>query len=166
MKVIWGENLFSVGGLLTPEECASLIVRGEALGFERAGVLTRSGHQMRPDIRDNDRVQFTDPYLSADLWKRCVPHVPHEFEGGTVVGLDHNFRFYRYDVGQRFNCHRDGVVTRTPSLRTRLTCLFYLNDDFEGGETAFYSDVTIDGALAEKAIVVPRTGDALFFRHN
>ena len=166
MKVIRAENVFTVSGLLTPDECASLIERGEGFGFERAAVLTRSGRQMRPDVRDNDRVQFTDPYLSADLWQRCLSYVPRELEGGVVVGLDNNFRFYRYDVGQRFNCHRDGVVVRNPTTRTRLTCLFYLNDEFEGGETAFYSNVTIAGVGAEETIVIPRTGDALFFLHS
>jgi predicted 2-oxoglutarate/Fe(II)-dependent dioxygenase YbiX len=166
MKVVRGNNLFTVSGLLTPAECESLIARGEAIGFQHAAVLTRSGHQMRPDIRDNDRVQFTDPDLSADLWRRCELYVPHEFERGTAVGFDENFRFYRYDVGQRFNRHKDGVVERTPTVRTRLTCLFYLNDGFEGGETAFYSNVAIEGVRAEEAIVVPQVGDALFFQHE
>jgi predicted 2-oxoglutarate/Fe(II)-dependent dioxygenase YbiX len=166
MKIVRADKLFTVHSLLTPDECLALIDRGESLGFQRAAVLTRVGHQMRPDIRDNDRVQFTDPELSADLWLRCRLHVPHELEGATPVGLDENFRFYRYDVGQRFNRHKDGVVERTPTVRSRLTCLFYLNDGFEGGETVFYSNVSIDGVRAEEAIVVPRAGDVLFFLHE
>ncbi len=166
MKSVLADHLFTVAGLLTPGECRALIDRGEAFGFERAAVRTTSGPQMRPGIRDNDRAEFTDPGLAAELWRRCRPFVPHEFEGATAVGLDEYFRFYRYDVGQRFNRHKDGVVARSPTDRSRLTCLFYLNGGFTGGETVFYSDAVVDGVRREDAVVVPRAGDALFFRHE
>ncbi|HEX4608064.1 MAG TPA: 2OG-Fe(II) oxygenase, partial [Urbifossiella sp.] len=121
---------------------------------------------MRPGIRDNDRAEFTDPELAADLWGRCRAFVPGELEGGTAVGLDDNFRFYRYDVGQRFKRHRDGVVERSPAVRSRLTCLFYLNDGFAGGETVFYATEMVEGVRREEVVVVPRAGDALLFLHE
>jgi predicted 2-oxoglutarate/Fe(II)-dependent dioxygenase YbiX len=166
MKTVLAENLFTVSGLLTSDECRTLIHRGEALGFQRAAVRTGAGAQMRPDIRDNDRAQFADIELAETLWKRCLPFVPQELERATPVGLDEHFRFYRYDVGQRFKRHRDGIVERTPTVRSRLTCLFYLNDGFVGGETVFYSHVSAAGDRQEEAIVVPRVGDALFFLHE
>jgi hypothetical protein len=134
MKRVVAENVFTVSQLLTPDECRNLIDRGESLGFQQASVRMASGAQMRPDIRDNDRAKFTDFELAGDLWKRCEPFVPQTLEGGCAVGLDAHFRFYRYDVGQRFKRHRDGVVERSPTERSRLTCLFYLNDGFRGGE--------------------------------
>ena len=121
---------------------------------------------MRTGIRDNDRVEFTDPELATALWRRCQPFVPPELEGGTAIGLDNNFRFYRYDVGQRFKRHKDGIVERSSVERSRLTCLFYLNDDFAGGETLFYSTTMVDGVRSEEVVVVPRAGDALFFLHE
>jgi predicted 2-oxoglutarate/Fe(II)-dependent dioxygenase YbiX len=166
MKRVLAENVFTVSGLLTPEECEGLIALGEVNGFEQATVRTSSGPQMRPDIRDNDRSDFKDPALAMLLWERCRPFVPGELEGGTIVGLDEDFRFYRYDVGQRFKRHRDGVVRRSPTERTRLTCLIYLNDDFSGGETVFYSNAMVEGVRPEEVVVVPRAGDALFFLHE
>jgi predicted 2-oxoglutarate/Fe(II)-dependent dioxygenase YbiX len=166
MKVELAENLLTVSGLLTPEECQELIARGEGIGFEPAEVRTYSGPQMRKDIRNNDRIAFVDPTLAADLWSRTRPFVPRELEGGKAVGLDENFRYYRYDVGQRFKPHMDGEVARTPSLRSRLSCLFYLNGGFEGGETVFYAKQKIDGVRGQEAVVVPQAGDALFFLHE
>jgi predicted 2-oxoglutarate/Fe(II)-dependent dioxygenase YbiX len=166
MKSLLAENVFTVAGLLTAEECHDLIARGESIGFERAAVRTAAGPQMRPGIRDNDRAEFTDPTLAVALWERCRAFVPPELEGGAAVGLDENFRFYRYDVGQRFKRHKDGVVERSAAERSRLTCLFYLNGDFAGGETVFYSTVMVEGVRSEDVVVVPRAGDALFFLHE
>jgi predicted 2-oxoglutarate/Fe(II)-dependent dioxygenase YbiX len=166
MKTVLAENVFTVSGILTPEECSQLIERGEALGFERAAVRTSSGPQMRPLIRDNDRAEFVDPALAAILWERCLPFVSQELEGGTAIGLDDHFRFYRYDVGQRFKRHKDGVVERSPIVRSRLSCLFYLNGGFTGGETVFYSHEQVQGVRQEEAVVVPQAGDALFFLHE
>jgi hypothetical protein len=121
---------------------------------------------MRPDIRDNDRAAFTDAGLAASLWERCRPFVPQVLEGGVAFGLDEGFRFYRYDPGQRFNAHRDGVVLRPGGLRSRLTCLIYLNGGFTGGETAFYGRSDLDGKRPVVASVTPTEGTALFFLHE
>jgi predicted 2-oxoglutarate/Fe(II)-dependent dioxygenase YbiX len=166
MKSVLAENVFTVAGVLTAAECRDLIARGEAVGFERAAVRTAAGPQMRPGIRDNDRAEFNDPDLAAALWQRCRAFVPPELETGTAAGLDDNFRFYRYDPGQRFKRHKDGVVERSHTERSRLTCLFYLNGGFTGGETVFYSTTMVDGVRSEDVIVVPHAGDALFFLHE
>ncbi|WP_254509451.1 2OG-Fe(II) oxygenase [Anatilimnocola floriformis] len=166
MKTELAENLFTVADLLSAVECDSLIARGEEIGFELASVRTHSGPQLRTNIRDNSRANFNDLSLADDLWQRCLPHVSEQLAWGTPVGLDPNFRFYRYDVGQRFRRHIDGFVEESPQVRSRLTCLFYLNDDFTGGETAFYADDKINGDRPEIVRVVPRKGSALFFRHE
>ena len=166
MKTEHADLLFSVAGVLSPDECRALIDRGEAIGFEKAAVLTRGGPKMRTDIRDNDRIEFFDAALAADLWERCRPFVPNEIEGSSSVGLDERFRYYRYDVGQRFKRHIDGFVTRSPTVRTRLSCLFYLNEGFGGGDTVFYADEAVEGVREVIATVVPKTGAVLMFRHN
>ncbi len=160
------ENLFTVAEILSSEECRQLIVRGEAIGFERASVRTADGPKMRTDIRDNDRAEFDDSALAIELWNRCFKYLPESLEGGFPFAFDSSFRFYRYDPGQRFKRHKDGVVKRSETERSRLTCLFYLNDDFVGGETVFYSHTSSDGTRPEIATIVPKTGMALFFLHE
>lgn len=166
MKTLVAHDVFTVAGVLDAAECRALIERGEALGFTPAPVRAAGGPTRRTDIRDNDRAAFTDPDLAAWLWDRCREHIPAVFEGGAAVGLDPDFRLYRYDPGQRFNRHKDGTAERGPTERTRLTGLVYLNDDFSGGETAFYAADLVDGARPEVAAVTPRAGSALFFRHD
>jgi len=165
-KTELGPELFTVSGLLTCDECAALIVRGEQLGFERATVKMRSGAAMRPEIRDNDRAVMDDETLADELWTRCRPFIPKSLEGGTAVGFGAELRFYRYEPGQRFKRHIDGVIARSPDVRSRLTCLIYLNEGFEGGETAFYSFEMRDGVRPEFRTVSPEAGAALFFRHE
>jgi hypothetical protein len=53
LQVCWlDDDIFTVEGLLTPEECLALIRRGEALGFEEATVALASGPAMvlRTDV--------------------------------------------------------------------------------------------------------------------
>jgi len=166
MLIVLADNLFTVAGILSPAECVAMIERGESIGFEPASVRTLGGRQMRNDIRDNDRAEFDDPTFAAMLWERCRPFVPDELESGTAIGFDTNFRFYRYDPGQRFERHRDRIVKRSPTVRTRLTCLVYLNDDFGGGETTFYGERTTGLDRPELVRVTPVAGMALFFLHE
>jgi predicted 2-oxoglutarate/Fe(II)-dependent dioxygenase YbiX len=159
-------TLLTLSQVLSSEECQRLIERGEKIGFERAVVSTNSGPQLIPKIRDNDRASFDDPELAISLWKRVTASIPTPLRGSRVIGLDDHFRFYRYDVGQRFKSHRDGVVEKSASIRSQLTCLFYLNSDFQGGETVFYGEHKVDGLRPVVRTITPGTGDALFFDHH
>ncbi len=49
-------------------------------------------------------------------------------------------RLSKYNVGGHFNKHRDGGFVLTDENRSIYTILIYLNDDFEGGNTIFYSE--------------------------
>lgn len=51
-----------------------------------------------------------------------------------AVGLNERFRFYRYDVGQKFAPHTDGAYHSPTGARSLLTLLLYLNDDYTGGK--------------------------------
>ena len=137
MKVqIADGGVFTVAGVLTPDECRALIARGttrgSASGRRRCGL---------PPGRDTAPASATTTGRSSPTrpWRRTCGGasgcpVPPRLGGGHAVGLDDWFRFYRYDVGQRFNRHKDGRAERAPGLYSRLTCLVYLNGDFAGGE--------------------------------
>ena len=88
------------------------------------------------------------------------PFVPQTIEAWHAVGFNERFRFYRYDVGQKFAPHFDGYFRRENGARSQLTFMVYLNSDFTGGETKFYDE---DRML--RLAVRPETGMALGFVH-
>lgn len=148
------DGVFTIDGVLSAEECAAQVARTEAVGYEAATITTASGVALRPDVRDNTRVIVDDVALADELWRRVRGEVPAFAAGRQAIGLNERFRFYRYDPGERFAWHADGVYRRPNGEESRLTFMVYLNDGFEGGETTF----------AETS-VAPRLGSALVFEH-
>ena len=144
--------------LLSPEACAAWIRRTETIGYARAPVTTAKGPQMRPDIRNNRRVMQDNPQGAEDLWKKVKPLIAWNGQGAEPVGLNMRFRFYRYEPGERFAPHYDGYYERPGTgIRSLYTCMVYLNDDFEGGQTRFFE---------HGHVIEPRTGMGLFFVHR
>jgi predicted 2-oxoglutarate/Fe(II)-dependent dioxygenase YbiX len=148
-------DILEIPDFLSPAECAALIARSEALGFAEAGVALPGGAQLIKAIRNNYRLEYADAALAEIYWQRLRGLLPTEPDGAAAVGLYEQFRFYRYDVGERFNKHKDGSVRVSEALTSRWTFLLYLNDDFAGGATEF-----------EGLTVAPRRGAALCFRHE
>ena len=147
-------EIFTITEFLSPEECAGYIDVAESLGFSEAPINTLQGPQIRSDVRNNERVMLDDEERACQLWQRASQFVPHTIEEWQVVGVNERLRFYRYDEGQQFDWHYDGSFERTSRERSRLSFMVYLNEDFEGGETAF-PDLSIR----------PQTGLALCFVH-
>jgi len=161
------DGIFTISGLFTPEECERLIRRGEALGYEAASVRTSGGPKMLTKIRNNDRAEFTDQAFADDLWARVRQYIPAELDGVRATGLFPNFRFYRYDPGQRFKRHIDGAVDMPNGHRSKLTLLIYLNDGYVGGDTVFSDYVYADGSVTvDSKRITPQTGLVLVFRHE
>ena len=161
---LYDQDIFVVRQFLMPQECDRLIAQAEGLDFQTATISTVLGPLEVKDYRDNDRVILDDPALAAKLWVRADPHVPAVLADVLhrrceAVGFNERFRFYRYDVGQRFAPHADGHFKRESGEESRLTWMIYLNDDFEGGQTRFY--------LYEDVLSVrPERGMALAFVHE
>ena len=72
-------------------------------------------------------------------------------EGFLSAAMCHHY----IGLGEYFKWHRDGSFVRSPDEASCLTFLIYLNHDFEGGATAFRTDV-----------VEPRAGSVLVFPHR
>lgn len=157
-------EVFTVADLFTPDECDAYVAVAESIGFGAAPITTAAGPVMNPSVRNNERVMLDDPARAAELWRRVEPFVRGHalaFEGVTPVGVNERLRFYRYDPGQSFRWHRDGFFERTDTPtreRSRLTYMVYLNDDFDGGETAFR---TLAGTFDVRSV----KGTALVFHH-
>ena len=141
---------FQLLNLLSADECRRLVALTESLGYvEDAAVsLPRS-------VRHNHSATWIADDSSVDLlWRRCEDQFRRsdDFDGKRAVGLNARFRFYRYAEGDYFGAHTDGswpgsrivdgelVHNAYDDRWSQLSCLLFLSDDFEGGETRFYTD--------------------------
>lgn len=148
----------------TPEACAAWIQRTEALGYRPTGARYPASY------RDNDRLVFDDPQLAATLFARMRAQLPEAVERDgrrwRLVGLNERFRCCRYRGGQRFAIHRDGAYVRSPTVRSLLTFMVYLNDaaEFTGGATRYFA--SRDASAPPVAVVRPEVGALVVFGHD
>jgi len=149
------EIIWTIENFLTEKECEDLILFTEQKGYEEAKVSLSSGAKMIKGIRNNFRIMYQDENLANKYWQILKQFCPKEIEDNEAIGLNEQFRFYKYESNQRFKRHIDGRFKRNEQEESRITFMIYLNDDFEGGETKF-DHVTIH----------PKTGTALCFIHE
>jgi prolyl 4-hydroxylase len=154
-RIEHGPNIWTIPGFRDRMACFDLIQRSERMGYEQAKVNTGSGARIVRDVRNNDRVLFTDHDLAAALWTEVQPHVPAQIGASGAVGLNELFRFYRYTPGQQFRKHRDESFIRNEQEASYYTFMIYLNDGYGGGNTTF-NTITIR----------PSAGMALIFLHD
>ena len=105
---------WTVDGVLTTDECRSLIERIEALNPHRATIDALGGPVLDDSLRNNDRVTFDDHALAAMLYPRLRPHLPEQLQGMTLLALNERFRGYRYHPDQVFKPHYDGSFAGAP----------------------------------------------------
>jgi hypothetical protein len=164
-KNLLGNEIFTLDNILSAEECTEYITFTENIGYTDAPITTIRGFEIRPDIRNNQRVILDDQERAFDLWQRVSNYIPNTIGRWQAVGLNERLRFYRYDPGQRFALHHDGSYQRPNGEESLLTFMIYLNEGFDGGETRFhlsrryYED-------SPNIAVVPVTGMALCFVHE
>lgn len=165
-----------IPNFLSPEECRDYIALSEARGF--AG----SNSDYPPSYRNNERLVIDDPALANRMFARLAPYAPDTIPQGKVDSAEENywhlesinerFRFCRYRQGQQFNIHQDGVHHRGDHLQSCLTFMIYLTDgdEFEGGDTIFYSAGPggDDSGQAARVIgrVRPQAGSLILFDHT
>jgi hypothetical protein len=165
--LVEGHNdVFTLRGFLTPEECAAHVARSEAAGYGDAPVNTFGGPVVNKRMRSNDRVVVDDPATAAALWERLGSAVPDRRGSWVAAGLNERLRYYRYDPGQLFDWHFDGHYERSPDEHSALTVLLYLSGGFAGGATEF--NFLTFGRIRDDPIVsvVPEPGMALVFAHR
>ena len=149
------QSIWQIPGFLSQKECDDLIIFSESRGYEEAEVSLPSGSRMMKRIRNNYRVIYEDQNLAKKIWDKLQAHLPAEIDGRVSAGLNERFRFYRYELNERFKRHIDGSFKRNENEASKITLMIYLNEDFVGGETAF-----------DELVVQPTTGSALCFMHR
>ncbi|KAJ8602273.1 hypothetical protein CTAYLR_003672 [Chrysophaeum taylorii] len=138
--------------------------------------------------RSKTVVWLADAALNEGLFERCRSHLPQTYDDcrdargravgrAELCGLNARWRLYRYDAGGTYRPHVDGawpasaldsagnyVYDAFGDRLSKLTAVVYLNDDFSGGTTAFYS--AADDNTLRVFGVTPRAGSVLFFPHG
>eukprot|EP00009_Paramoeba_aestuarina_P010840 CAMPEP_0201525040 /NCGR_PEP_ID=MMETSP0161_2-20130828/26475_1 /ASSEMBLY_ACC=CAM_ASM_000251 /TAXON_ID=180227 /ORGANISM="Neoparamoeba aestuarina, Strain SoJaBio B1-5/56/2" /LENGTH=221 /DNA_ID=CAMNT_0047924761 /DNA_START=27 /DNA_END=689 /DNA_ORIENTATION=- len=133
--------------VLSPSECDLLIKKVDEFGYNT---------KINCDIRVVDRVAVFGEEVANLIFDRVKPFIEVDYEAGKgiqdgipkgeyegrwrAVGLNECFRFCRYEKGGFFLPHFDGGFDRSRCNRSIRTFMLYLNNDFGGGKTSFYSD--------------------------
>eukprot|EP00929_Paragymnodinium_shiwhaense_P070780 TRINITY_DN35897_c0_g1_i1.p1 TRINITY_DN35897_c0_g1~~TRINITY_DN35897_c0_g1_i1.p1 ORF type:complete len:472 (-),score=89.45 TRINITY_DN35897_c0_g1_i1:56-1396(-) len=183
VAAVAGLSTTVVGNALSARECAALIACGEALEYAPDEPLTGS-----EAVPSNAFVWMCPPQLRARLFERIRPGLPMVKAGHGIpcqdpeevlkpLGLNARFRSYRYETGFVYRPHFDGawpssgfdaeggyVYDAHSDRRSRITVLFYLNDDFTGGQTTFFAldDEGEPGGILGRRVKPVRGAVALF----
>jgi prolyl 4-hydroxylase len=148
--------VWTVDDVLPATTCDQLRATCEKGPWLAATINRAEGRAVDPRVRNNHLALVDDPALAHDLLGRLRPHLPVRLMGMTLSGIKERMRCYRYEPGEYFAPHGDQSYPGGPGERSLLTLMVYLNDDFEGGQTAF---------LDLNKIIDPRRGRALLFQH-
>ncbi|KAG9661450.1 hypothetical protein KCU95_g19412, partial [Aureobasidium melanogenum] len=185
---------FVIDNALTSSECTTLLSAAELSGtWQRAMIQVGNGRQRQEDDqRKCGRLIWDSSDVAQRIWNRIKSFVPEiakldrqaEITGGSAVmrgevweasRLNERMRFLRYEGGEYFRVHEDGVYqTADGSERSFFTFHLYLNghgeinnasatddDTLQGGATTFHSH-----NMKRKYDVLPKTGRVLIFQHR
>eukprot|EP00931_Biecheleriopsis_adriatica_P021528 TRINITY_DN1405_c0_g1_i1.p1 TRINITY_DN1405_c0_g1~~TRINITY_DN1405_c0_g1_i1.p1 ORF type:complete len:350 (+),score=57.71 TRINITY_DN1405_c0_g1_i1:53-1102(+) len=143
------DSAFLLRNFLSPAECDDIIAQAEAFGFQP----TNESHRIRVTDRaivmgeDLGQLLFdrASPYLgeiTVPAYSRPPRGVRDDIFAGSwqPQGLNPCFRVCRYSPGGFFFPHHDGGFDKGDRHRSIKTFMIYLNDDFVGGPTNFYSE--------------------------
>ncbi|KXJ87166.1 oxidoreductase [Microdochium bolleyi] len=173
-------NLSVMQDVLSSNECKSIIAACEKVGFLPDAPLRDDGAEA--SILAHNVYWMVDQAFHDALWDRVKAFIPAELEGRKARGINRRFRVYRYVPGAEYRCHFDGawppsgvhpttgkyVYDASPpdaKQSSLFTFLVYLNDDFEGGETTFFTPSLREGVMNAYP-VRPVMGSIALFPHG
>eukprot|EP00571_Detonula_confervacea_P017445 CAMPEP_0172303054 /NCGR_PEP_ID=MMETSP1058-20130122/4642_1 /TAXON_ID=83371 /ORGANISM="Detonula confervacea, Strain CCMP 353" /LENGTH=276 /DNA_ID=CAMNT_0013013733 /DNA_START=53 /DNA_END=883 /DNA_ORIENTATION=- len=167
-----------VSDVLSEEECDAIIQSCEVHGFEQALLNIGGCRQvLATSIRKSERCIIDDVHAADILWERLHQAAPNTIEHGgrswQCVGLNERFRVLKYQPGDYFMRHSDGVFVRPkgadtctavgePGDMSFFTVMLYLNTPAKGGGTDFINSAD----SSQVSHVAPCTGQALVFDHS
>ena len=161
-SLVKGPAILAIDGFLPEPLCDWLRERAEGLAEPALVYDPESGGGRRESVRTNKASQFGLDRMDVVL--AVVRERIARTAGLPVPGLEWT-QVLHYAVGETFDWHVDWLDPALPGYAADLaargqriaTCLVFLNDDFEGGETAFEA-----GGLRHRG----RKGDALLWANT
>ena len=154
-------RFFTCPGFLPPALCEHLIARARPKLVQAKVFDAKSGSLKVDAMRSNTGAVFS--LIETDFVTQLVRARIAAAAGVEPAALEPP-EVLHYSIGESYRPHVDFFHPQLPSFAEQMrskgqrikTCLVYLNDDFDGGETEFPK-------LAIK--YRGRTGDALFFEN-
>lgn len=141
---------FVAYGVFSDEECLHLIETGEELQFNSLEKIYSTNY------RNNKRIIVRSDSLADILGQRLLPYLEDEividgtndtiltdydrFGSWKLAEMNPIFRLCKYDENNFFRVHYDEGYDPSKDKITIKTCMLYLNDNFDGGETVFYNE--------------------------
>lgn len=173
-------NLSLMRDVLSADECTSIVASMEKVGFLPDCPLRDDGSGS--SILAHNVYWMIDQAFHDSLWDRVKAFVPAQVSGKKARGINRRFRVYRYVPGAEYRCHFDGAWppsglhpktgaymydSSPPEAKqsSLFTFLVYLNDDFEGGETTFFTPSAREGIMNAYP-VRPIAGSIALFPHG
>ncbi|CAF1204171.1 unnamed protein product [Rotaria sordida] len=144
------------------DECQFLINSIENIGFNKL--------LYADNYRTNTRTQITQRNLANEFFLRVEDFLPKQWPGEKntshweLMNLNERIRICRYEPGQYFTPHFDGIYKRSYMEQSQLTIMAYLNDSFTGGNTNFLDDSSKPHPITYA--LKPETGMVLIFQHE
>ncbi|KAG0226823.1 hypothetical protein B0O80DRAFT_392024 [Mortierella sp. GBAus27b] len=171
---------FLLKDVLTRKECHQMISAAESVGFTPDVPMIGSASESISVLAHNF-FWMADDQLLEHIFNRCKSHFPETSgDGKGAVGINSRWRVYRYVPGAIYRIHIDGQWPASGldpktgeylydahggTRMSRLTFLVYLNDEFEGGGTTFFTP-SYDVGFMDARAISPRAGSILCFPHG
>jgi hypothetical protein len=154
---------FLIADLFTHEECKTMIEAGEAVGYDPDAPAGGTSAAEKKSILAHAFVWCTDVEFIEQVWRRVSPLMPILPGGHRPLGLNRRWRCYRYVPGAVYRPHVDGAWPSSgvdgdgkyvydafeDGRASRLTFLIYLNDDFQGGCTTFFTPSALEPGVLD-----------------
>ena len=121
-----------VDNLLSAKQCNELIAR-----LDNVDELEKVE---RSNMANYQRNVLIDDELATRVYETVKPYLP---PGIPTARCNEYFRFSKYEPGEEFKIHRDGINQDRFGNRAKFTVNIFLNAEFKGGETDFFDESRI-----------------------
>lgn len=169
MKVILQDNplIFRVEQLLGEPCRIDLLKRMQDSSIERTLVDVQHQENHYASPQDIERIIFDDRELSRKLFQLIQPHLPQQIGQDQYIwqlfGLNERLRFYTLRTGQSLPKHDEPNYQRSHREQSFFTLVFYLNGNYDGGESLFYEN---EAVIEPNVTVQPQEAQAVVFSQD
>jgi len=151
MDILLENKVFTIENFLSPRECVDF--KDRIANKQQTANFTNAGKFK------NDK--YVDDILAQKFYQKIRVVLGEELSNSLkMVRANRLIMTGMYKPGQHFNLHTDTGLyyNRKDNQASKFTLLIYLNDNYEGGETAFFND-----DFENLFDVKPKMGKALLF---